>query len=171
MSAALSKVTGIQARAEWTVASSSSDETEVLGRRLGQVIRTGHVVGLVGPLGAGKTCFARGLAEGAEVAAESYVSSPTFTLVNEYAARVPLIHIDFYRLGSADELIELGIDDYWGGSGACLIEWYDRFADALPKGLLRIEIGVVEAHSRCLRVTASDSPHVSLLRAWRGVAV
>ena len=95
--------------------STRPEQTHALGRALGRVLEPGHVVGLVGELGAGKTALCAGVAEGMDVPAEIYVSSPTFTLVNEYPGRFPLVHIDLYRLVDPDELWEIGVDDYYRG--------------------------------------------------------
>jgi len=152
------------------LASESADRTEALGRTLGGLLEPGHVVGLIGELGAGKTCFARGVAQGAAVPAEIYVSSPTFTLVNEYPGRILVVHIDLYRLGDAEELVELGVDHYCGGEGACLIEWFDRFADALPGWALRLSLAVTGDNSRELSLAGGDARHQDLARRFVAAA-
>ena len=111
----------------------SEAETEAVGRALARVVSPGTVIGLVGPLGAGKTRLARALAEalGVEPAA---IASPTFVLIHEYEGRLPIYHFDTYRLGDPDEFEALGASDYWDGAGVCLVEWADRVADRLPPG-------------------------------------
>lgn len=105
--------------------------TVALGKRLVREATPGAVWALVGDLGAGKTHFVKGLAEGIGVAAAA--TSPTFTLLHEYAGgRLPLYHFDFYRLESADEALNLGLDEYLEGDGLTVIEWADKFPEVLP---------------------------------------
>jgi tRNA threonylcarbamoyladenosine biosynthesis protein TsaE len=108
----------------------SESETEALGRALGETLAPGTVLALYGGLGAGKTAFVRGVAQGLKCAAR--VSSPTFTVVNEYPGNIPLFHFDMYRLQSADELFELGWDEYLERGGVTAVEWSERVADCLP---------------------------------------
>src|SRR5688572_31120503 len=97
--------------------------TQSLGRRLGSLLFPGAVVALVGPLGAGKTHFVRAVAEGLGVRNPAAVTSPTFVLIQEYPARLPIYHFDNYRLGSPAEFVALGTDEYFHGDGVCLVEW------------------------------------------------
>jgi tRNA threonylcarbamoyladenosine biosynthesis protein TsaE len=115
-----------------------------LGRALGQALEPGDLLVLEGDLGAGKTFLTRALARALGVPREVAVTSPTFTLVNEYAARVPLVHADLYRLGDADELVELGLLDRIGRDAAVVVEWGDRFAEALGGEGLWITLGYRE---------------------------
>ncbi len=146
--------------------SSSEGQTEALGHALGLALRPGSVVGLVGELGAGKTCLARGVARGLEVPPEVHVSSPTFTLVNEYAGRIPLYHVDLYRLGDPDELVEIGLEEYYGGQGACLVEWFDRFPDDVPAERLVVQMAVTGDDDRELMLEASGEAHRELASRW-----
>ena len=115
----------------------SVDETREAGRQLAGLLRGGEVLSLEGPLGAGKTTFVKGLAEGLGCRAEE-VSSPTFTLVHEYPdGRLPLVHLDLYRLDSADELAALGFDDLLAGTTIAALEWGDKFPEALPPRVWR----------------------------------
>jgi tRNA threonylcarbamoyladenosine biosynthesis protein TsaE len=117
----------------------SVGETQALARGLGARMAAGMVVALTGDLGSGKTAFVQGLAEGLEVPADYYITSPTFTLVNVYPGRVPLYHADLYRLaGALDDLAALGLDDMVGGDGVLAIEWSER----LPEGYLTDYIAV-----------------------------
>ncbi|MGB4338897.1 MAG: tRNA (adenosine(37)-N6)-threonylcarbamoyltransferase complex ATPase subunit type 1 TsaE [Bacillota bacterium] len=104
------------------VASQSPAGTAEIGLKLGRLLRPGDVVCLVGPLGAGKTVFARGIASGLGVE-PSAVSSPTFTLAREYAGRVPVYHLDLYRLSGPEDVEDAGLHEYIGGDGVALIEW------------------------------------------------
>ena len=108
----------------------SPEETEAVGQTLAQRLRPGTVIAYRGDLGAGKTAFTRGLARGLGV--EETVTSPTYTIVNEYlGGRLPLFHFDMYRLGSADELFDIGWEDYLDRGGVCCVEWSENVADAL----------------------------------------
>lgn len=121
------------------------------GRRLGEMLRAGDVVGLTGPLGAGKTTLAQGIAVGLGVTEP--VSSPTFTLVQEYAGRVTVYHLDVYRLRSLDELWDLSFDDLRAAPSVLLIEWPERIAPALPPDRLEIAI-TPDGDARDMTVTA-----------------
>ena len=119
--------------------SSSVEETEALGRALAQRLAPGAVVAFTGDLGAGKTAFVRGMAQGLGIAQR--VTSPTFTIVNEYeGGRLPLFHFDMYRLGSADELFDIGWEDYLCRGGVCAVEWSENIADALEEDAVRVDI-------------------------------
>src|SRR5690348_17693831 len=117
-----------------------------LGERLGRALRAGDVVGLIGPLGAGKTTFVQGLARGAGVPPERHVASPTFALVNEHPGRVSLVHADLYRINVAAELDELGLSDAFDRA-AVAIEWLDRFPESTPADRLRSEEHTSELQS------------------------
>ena len=112
---------------------------QALGERLGRLMRAGDVVGLIGPLGAGKTTFAQGIARGLEVPPDRHVASPTFALVNQHPGRVPFVHADLYRLNHASELPELGLTEAFDYAAAA-IEWLDRFPGVAPADRLEIEI-------------------------------
>ena len=116
----------------------SEAETEALGRRLAAVLAPGAVVAYRGDLGMGKTAFTRGLARGLGI--RERVTSPTFTIVNEYeGGRFPLFHFDMYRLESSDELFDIGWEDYLARGGICAVEWSEKVSDALA-GALRVDI-------------------------------
>ena len=116
----------------------SPAETEELGCRLGRTLRPGTVVAYFGGLGMGKTAFTRGLARGLGCAGR--VTSPTFTIVNEYDGATPLFHFDMYRLGSSDELFDIGWEDYLTRGGVCAVEWSERVDDAMPADTLWVDI-------------------------------
>lgn len=117
----------------------SPSETEALGESLAGQLEPGTVIAFTGDLGAGKTAFVRGLARGLEV--RERVTSPTFTIVNEYeGGRLPLFHFDMYRLGSADELFDIGWEDYLARGGICAVEWSENVSDALDNDCLRVDI-------------------------------
>ena len=119
--------------------SSSEQETEALGARLGAALPGGSVVAMYGGLGAGKTAFVRGMARG--MGLNCRVSSPTFTIVNEYLGERTLIHFDMYRLGGADELFDIGWEDYLSRGAVCAVEWSENVEDAFfgDEVVVRIE--------------------------------
>ena len=115
------------------------EETEALGARLARALGPGAVVAFTGDLGAGKTAFVRGLARGLGI--PDRVTSPTFTIVNEYeGGRLPLFHFDLYRLGCADELFDIGWEDYLARGGVCAVEWSERMEELLEPGTVRVDL-------------------------------
>lgn len=117
----------------------SPEETRALGRRLAGQLAPGMVVAFTGDLGAGKTAFVSGMAQGLEIAER--VTSPTFTIVNEYeGGRLPLFHFDMYRLGSADELFDIGWEDYLARGGVCAVEWSENVAQAMDADAVTVSI-------------------------------
>ena len=117
----------------------SAEETRILGERLAEELRAGDVILLEGPLGAGKSELARGVAKGLGVT--ETVTSPSFTILNAYdSGRLPLYHFDWYRLQDPEELYELGLEEYLGGDGVALVEWPGQVPEALPRDFLMIEI-------------------------------
>ena len=122
-----------------TYVTNSPAETEALGQRLAERLQPGDVIAYTGDLGAGKTAFTRGLARGLGITER--ITSPTFTIVNEYqGGRLPLFHVDMYRLGSSDELYEIGWEDYLARGGVCAVEWSEIVADALEEDCIRVDI-------------------------------
>ena len=119
--------------------SHSEAETEALGRRLAAVLAPGAVVAYRGDLGMGKTAFTRGLARG--LGYEGRVTSPTFTIVNEYEGRgLPLFHFDMYRLEDAGDLFDIGWEDYLARGGVCAVEWSENVAGAIEPDAVRVSI-------------------------------
>src|SRR5947207_4259598 len=133
---------------EWVT--ESDEETRALGEALGRRLGPGDVVCLQGPLGAGKTTLAQGIARGLEV--EDVVNSPTFTLVQEYAGRLPVYHLDVYRLSGPEEAADLALDELFAAGGVVMIEWPEQIAAALPPD--RVEVRL-EPVNDVRRVTAS----------------
>ncbi len=122
-------------------------ETEDLGAWLAGRLSPGAVIAFTGDLGAGKTAFTRGLARGLGIT--DRVTSPTFTIVNEYeGGRMPLFHFDMYRLGSSDELFDIGWEDYLARGGVCAVEWSENVSDALEKDAIQVEICRGESDSQ-----------------------
>ena len=130
----------------------SPEETEAVGRKLAAQLRPGDVLAYYGDLGAGKTAFTRGLAAGLGVTEP--VPSPTYTIVNEYlSGRLPLFHFDMYRLGSADELFDIGWEDYLARGGVCAVEWSENVEDALRDAIhITIEKDPLEPDTRRITI-------------------
>ncbi len=122
------------------------EETELLGERLGKTMSGGEVIAYRGDLGAGKTAFTRGLARGLGISMR--VTSPTYTVVNEYSGgRLPLFHFDMYRLGSSDELFDIGWEDYLARGGVCAVEWSENVDDAMD-GAIFVSIERLDDETR-----------------------
>ena len=138
--------------------------TTAFGHRLGQLLFPGSVVALIGPLGAGKTYLVRAIAEGLGIADSRAVSSPTFVLLQEYAARLPIYHFDAYRLRGEAEFFDLGAHEYLAGDGACLIEWADRVSNSLPAEHLGIELVVTGETARRAVMQAAGERYEVLAR-------
>ena len=133
--------------------SHNTQETEQFGEEDAKSLRGGDVLAFTGSLGMGKTAFTRGLARG--LGCRGRVTSPTFTIVNEYDGKTPLFHFDMYRLGSSDELFDIGWDDYLARGGVCAVEWSERVSDALPDDTIYVDIarGEEDENMRTITVT------------------
>ena len=130
------------------------EQTEAVGAALGRVIRPGTVLAFTGDLGAGKTAFTRGLARGLE--ADDRVTSPTYTIVNEYlSGRLPLFHFDMYRLGSSDDLWDIGWEDYLERGGICAVEWSENVDDAMEDAIW-VTIEKTGEESRRITIEGGD---------------
>ncbi len=137
--------------AEMLTVTNCPEETRALGERLAQQLQAGDVVVLEGELGAGKSELARGIAGG--IGVSETVTSPSFTILNVYeSGRCPLYHFDWYRLESAEELYELGMDEYLGGDGIAIVEWAERCPEAVPDDAIRISLDVTGEQTRRIRI-------------------
>ena len=131
----------------------SPEETELLGQRLGETLSGGEIVAYQGGLGAGKTAFTRGLARGLGISMR--VTSPTYTIVNEYTGgRLPLFHFDMYRLASAEELFDIGWEDYLARGGVCAVEWSENVQEAM-QGAITVRMEKRSENTRCIRIEGS----------------
>ena len=131
----------------------SAAETEALGCRLGCALTPGTVVAYRGGLGMGKTAFTRGLARGLDC--RGRVTSPTFTIVNEYQGRIPLFHFDMYRLPDADALFDIGWEDYLDRGGVCAVEWSENVTEAM-EGAVSVTIDVLGENTRRITISGGD---------------
>ncbi|MBW2056543.1 MAG: tRNA (adenosine(37)-N6)-threonylcarbamoyltransferase complex ATPase subunit type 1 TsaE [Deltaproteobacteria bacterium] len=143
-------------------------QTRKIGRLLGRLLQPGCVVALRGELGSGKTEFVKGLACGLGVEKSSPVSSPSFVLVNEYPGRLPLYHLDLYRLSGSRDLEEIGLDEYLYGSGVTVIEWAEKAGPFLPPQHIWIDIEWAGPSGRRLVFKASGKANAEILRAALG---
>lgn len=150
---------------EVVVQSSSPDESISFAERLGSLLRAGDLILLAGDLGAGKTTLTRGLAAGLGVK-ERYITSPTFTLINEYEGRVPLYHVDLYRMSGEGEVAGLGLEDLFS-QGVLVVEWAERAGSILPVERLEIELQVTGETSRDIHVRGVGKRGGELVRNIR----
>ncbi len=145
--------------------SPSAEDTRAVGRELGRVAKPGLLVALEGQLGAGKTQFTRGLYEGLGLAEAHWNGSPTFVLATRYAGSPGLTHADFYRLVAAGEVADLGLDDASATGDVVVVEWADRFIEALPKECLRVRFTWIDEHRRELVFEAVGAEPEACLEA------
>ena len=116
----------------------SEEDTLSLARKLGEGAKEGDIFCLIGDLGVGKTVFSKGFAEGMGI--EDHITSPTFTIVHEYEGRLPLYHFDVYRISDADEMDEIGYEEYFYGEGVCLVEWANIIPEIIPSSAKYITV-------------------------------
>lgn len=140
------------------------EETVSLGEQLGRLVEPGSFIALTGDLGCGKTQFVRGMAAGLGIDASVPITSPTFTLLNEYQGRTKLYHFDLYRLHGGDDVAELGFDDYFHGDGVCLVEWAERLGAELPSERLDIRFEYLGDTERRIDFIPHGSNHKALLK-------
>ena len=146
--------------------SNSAAQTRNMGMKLGKLAAAGDVILLVGPLGAGKTCLTQGIARGLGI--HEYTASPSFVLVREYRGRLPLYHIDLYRLDRLEEIADLGLDDYLYGNGVSVVEWADKGLAALPFDHMIIEMHYLGQTRRRLTFSPTGARYGDMLSRLRG---
>lgn len=142
----------------------SVEETRAFGERLGRHITAGTTIALTGDLGSGKTAFVQGIARGLHVPAEYYITSPTFTLINEYPGRLRLHHVDLYRIGDPIEIEEIGLHEILDSDGVAVIEWAERLGAELPAQHVRVLLEMTNDQTRHLTITATGSAAVAMLK-------
>ena len=126
----------------------------------------GDVVSLIGELGAGKTTLTQGIADGLGVSKECYVTSPTFTLINEYRGRVPVYHLDFYRVDSPSEVENLGLEEYFQGNGVAVVEWAEKIKTFLPKEYLMVVLDYVDYSMRKMGISGIGTHYTEIVKAF-----
>lgn len=132
---------------------SSLERTEAFGKILGEIVEPGDIVTLEGPLGAGKTALTQAIARGLGIDPRIYVTSPTFSLLHEYQGRIPLYHMDLYRLTGEDEIESLGFSEYLYGNGLTVIEWPERLGSLMPLERLHVALAISGETSRTANLT------------------
>jgi tRNA threonylcarbamoyladenosine biosynthesis protein TsaE len=154
----------------WSVIAKSSRQTMGWGRRLGRLARGGEIIGLIGELGAGKTCFVRGVAQGAGVPKSAWVRSPTFTLINEYQGRLPVYHIDLYRVGNHADIEGLNLREYLYADGMSLVEWFEYLPAAEVDEYLELKLAHAGTTARELSFLAHGERYEQLLEGLKKMA-
>jgi len=144
----------------------SFKDTQKLARRIGASIQEPAVIALIGDLGSGKTAFVQGLARGLEIPQEYYITSPTFTLINEYPGRLTLFHVDLYRLPSPVDPEEIGLEEILSSDGVCVIEWADKLPPDYLCGHLAIKFGILDDEARNIDVIAYGQHWHDLIKAF-----
>ncbi len=144
----------------------SPEETRALGEILGRLLVPGSVVALYGELGSGKTVLAQGVARG--MGFDGYVSSPSFVIVNEYEARLPVFHIDLYRTEGSDPLAGVDYREFWWGEGVAIVEWAERAGELLPEDRLDVTITADDRSKREFEVAATGPSSAVILSALDG---
>ena len=149
----------------WQRVSHSPEQTQSLGRSLGKLAQAGDVYLLTGNLGSGKTCLTQGIAWGLGV--KEYAFSPSFVIVREYHGKLPLYHIDLYRLDRIEEIIDLVLEEYFYGDGICVVEWAEKGIDVLPRENLLIKLNYISTTDRSLDVEANGERYAQLLESLK----
>ena len=130
----------------------SPEETQEIGVKIGCQLNPGDVVALIGDLGVGKTCLTQGIARGVGVYQDQTVNSPSYILINEYEGKIPIYHIDLYRLERLEDIVALGLEDYLEGDGICVIEWADRMDELLPESHIQVIITAEDEFTRTIEL-------------------
>ena len=147
------------------ITTQSVTETQKLGQTLGAGIRQAIIIALIGDLGSGKTAFVQGLAKGLDVSEKYYITSPTFTLINEYPGRHPLYHVDLYRLEHAPELEEIGLDEILQNDAVIAIEWAERISEEMRSSHLELRLKIISENTRRIEIFAYGHQAANLLKA------
>ena len=147
--------------------SRSPEDTLLLGRIIGEDLASGDVIALVGELGTGKTTITQGIARGLGVSEKYYITSPTFTLINEYPGEVTLYHLDVYRLAGPDDLSDMGYEEYFFGDGVAVIEWAEKIKDILPDDALNIVLSYREGSEREIEIFGTSQRMSSMEEKFR----
>ena len=141
--------------------SHSPEETQRFGIRIGELAKPGDIFLLVGGLGTGKTCLVQGIAWGLGI--KEYAASPSFVVIRELYGRLPLYHIDLYRLNHIEEIVELGLDDYLYGNGICVMEWAEKGLSVLPTEHLLIQIGYLSDTERSFQLKPRGKRYLKIV--------
>ena len=157
-------MTGQSSTFKHQITTRSADETQKLGEIIGKAVTSGTVLALTGDLGSGKTCFVQGLAKGLEVPDGYYITSPSYTLINEYPGRYPLFHVDLYRISDPTDMGDIGLDEILHNKGIVVIEWADRIEQKLLPGSINIHFELTGEKTRNICIAARDLKNANLLK-------
>ena len=147
--------------------SNSLEETISFGKKIGEILRPGDVIALSGELGSGKTWFTKGIALGLDIPSEA-VTSPSFTLVNEYEGKFKLFHIDAYRLKDKSDFLSAGLDEYFYKDGIAVMEWADRWPEILPENTITIMLDIINEKKRKITISGKNSRTVEIIKHLQG---
>ena len=147
------------------ISTQSVDETQKLGQKIGTLLEYPLIIALVGDLGSGKTAFVQGLAGGLDVSADYYITSPTFTLINEYPGRLPLFHVDLYRLETVNDLDDIGLDELLCDRAVIAIEWADKLSVDLSNEYLSVRFQIIDENCRKVKMIGYGQNGINLIRA------
>jgi len=145
----------------------SEEETRRLGEIIGKNLVSGDLVALIGDLGSGKTCLTKGLAKSLGVSGQYEITSPTFTIVNEYPGRLTLWHVDAYRLDNSREMMDAGFEDFFNGGGVTVIEWAEKIQDILPTDTLFVMFEYIDETTRFIKLTGRDAVICNILSEYQ----
>jgi len=151
----------------FTCRTSSGQETINLGLRLGTLLNEGDIVALAGDLGSGKTWFTKGVGLGLEISSDTVITSPSFSLMNEYQGRCALFHIDVYRLENVIDFLDAGLDEYLYGNGVTVMEWADRWPEVLPERRIKVQFVILDESSREITLSAYHPKTLGILKQIR----
>ncbi|MBW2064981.1 MAG: tRNA (adenosine(37)-N6)-threonylcarbamoyltransferase complex ATPase subunit type 1 TsaE, partial [Deltaproteobacteria bacterium] len=143
----------------------SEKETIQLGKALGKLLQEGDVVGLVGELGCGKTCLAKGIGLGLGLGPDEVITSPSFTLVNEYQGRLKLYHMDVYRLNDVSEFLGAGLEEYLYEPAVVVLEWADKWPEILPEHRIMVELSIIGDFERRIVLSGGHPRAVQIIEA------
>jgi tRNA threonylcarbamoyladenosine biosynthesis protein TsaE len=151
----------------FTITTESDQDTIRVGQEIGRLLLEGDVLGLAGELGSGKTWLTKGIALGLGVNPKTIVTSPSFTLVNEYQGRATLFHMDVYRLGSLDEALSAGIEETIHGGQVVVLEWADRWPEILPEHTLMVKLLILDDHRRTIILSGRHARAIEIIAQLR----
>ena len=149
---------------EIKILSKSAEETQMIGEKIGRCIATGVLIALIGDLGSGKTVLVQGLAKGLDVSEKYYITSPTYTIINEYPARMPFFHVDLYRLNRGDDIESIGLYDIIGDHSVVAVEWADKIMDEYFPDILHIAIHIGKNDIRRILIRANGPEAMNIMR-------
>jgi tRNA threonylcarbamoyladenosine biosynthesis protein TsaE len=151
----------------FTITTESDQDTIRVGQEIGRLLLEGDIIGLAGELGSGKTWLTKGIALGLGVNPKTIVTSPSFTLVNEYRGRATLFHADVYRLGSLDEALSAGIEETIYSGGVVVLEWADRWPEILPEQTLMVRLLILDDHRRTIILSGRHARAIEIIAQLR----